>query len=170
MAGVKAELTLSIDATLTGTGDLGDPKQRVIINEALSLLAGTDAVNKADILFQDSRNIAASGNEDLDFAGVLTTAFGATIAAAELVAVFIKAHATNVNNVRFGPTASVGALGPFADITDRLSIKPGEYIVLVSESGWAITATTADKWNFANSGSGTGVDYDIVVIARTVAA
>lgn len=170
MAGVRAIIALNIDATLTGAGDLGNPKQRVVIEELLTLLEGTDAINKCDLLWQDTRTIAASGNEDLDFAGVLTTAFGATVAAAELVVVFIKAHSGNTNNVKVGPTASVGALGPFADITDRLSIKPGEWQIFVSESGWAITATTADKWNIANSGGTTGVDYDILVLARTVAA
>lgn len=170
MPGVVAEISLSIDATLTGSNDLGNPKQRVPVNETIQLLAGTNAVNKADLLFSDTRTIAASGNEDLDLAGVLASAFGATIAAAEIVLLYIKAADANTNNVVVGPAASAGALGPFGDASDRLSIRPGEFLPLISQTGWAVTATSADKINVSNSGAGTGVTYDILIIGRSVAA
>lgn len=170
MPGVTANIAFSFDATLAGSSDLGSPKQRVTISKALALIAGTDAVNKADILFADTRTIAASGNEDLDLAGVLTDAFGATVAAAEVVAIFIAAAAGNTNNVVVGPAAAAGFMGPFGAATDRIAIKPGEWQPFVSQSGWPVTATSADKLNVANSGAGTGVDYDIVILGRTVAA
>lgn len=170
MPGVTADIAFSLDATLVGSSDLGSPRQRVTISKALALIAGTDAVNKADILFADTRTIAASGNEDLDLAGVLANAFGATVAAAEVVAIFIAAAAANTNNFVVGPAAAAGFTGPFGDVTDRISIKPGEWQAFISRSGWAVTAATADKLNVANSAAGTGVDYDIVIIGRTVAA
>lgn len=170
MAGVKANISFSIDATASGTSDLGDPKQRVTVSEELDFIAGTDAVNKANILFADTRTLAASATENLDFAGTLANAFGQTIAAAEILAIFIRAADGNTNSVRFGPASSNGFTGPFADATDRLNVKPGEYIGLVSETGWPVTAGTGDLLTVLNSAGGTPVTYDVVVLGRTVAA
>jgi hypothetical protein len=170
MAGVRANISLSIDATLTGAADLGTPKQRVLIEKALSFVPGTAATDEANILFADSRTLAASANEDLDLAGVLTNAFGATIAAAEVVAIFISAAEGNTNSVSVTRPASNGFAGPFLAAGDGVSVKPGEFTFFASQSGWAVTAGTGDLINVANSGAGTSVTYDIVIIARTVAA
>lgn len=170
MAGVRANIALTIDATLTGTGDLGSPKQRVPIDELIQLSEGTAAVDEANILFQDTRTLAASANEDLDLAGSLTNAFGATIAAAEVVLLFIRAASGNTNNVNVTRPASNGFAGPFLAAGDGVSIKPGEWQVFVSQTGWAVTAGTGDLVNIANSAGGSSVSYDVVVIARTVAA
>lgn len=170
MAGVNASIAVSLDAVLTGASDLGNPKQRVQIAEALEFLAGTDAVNKADLLFADTRTLAASATENLDLAGGLSNAFGAVFTAAEIVAIYIKASAANTNAVRFGPASSNGFVGPFADATDRLNVLPGEWHLLVSQKGWAVTAGTGDLLTVLNAAGGTSVTYDIVIIGRTVAA
>lgn len=169
MAGVTATIALNIDATLTGTGDLGNPKQRVTISEELALLAGTDAINKADLMFQDTRTLAASGTEDLDLAGVLATAFGATITAAELVLLYVKAHDANTNNVNVTRPASNG-VPIFLAAGDGRGIKPGQHMVILDEGGIAITVATGDLITITNSGGMTGVTYDVLIIARSVAA
>lgn len=170
MAGVNASISLTIDASLAGTSDLGTPKQRVLIEEGLSFLPGTDAVNKANVLFADTRTLAASATENLDLAGVLLNAFGAAVAAAEIVLILIRAAAANTNSVVFGPAAANGFAGPFGDASDRLSVKPGEFQALVSRSGWAVTAGTGDLVTVANGAAGTPVTYDVLIIGRTVAA
>lgn len=170
MAGVSANIAVSLDAVLTGASDLGNPKQRVQIAEALTFIAGTDAVNKADLLFADTRTLAASGTENLDLAGTLTNAFGAVFTAAEIVAIYIKAAAGNTNAVRFGPAAANGFVGPFNAATDRLNVLPGEFALLVSQMGWAVTAGTGDLLTVLNAAGGTGVTYDVVILGRTVAA
>lgn len=168
MAGVTANISLVIDVTYAGAGDLGTPKQRVLVQEALALASGTDAVNKADVFFSDTRQLAASASEDLDLAGVLADAFGATITAAEIVLVYVKAKAANTNSVIVG-AASAPFAGPLG-ATGTYTIKPGEYYLAVSQSGWAVGAGSTDDLKIANSAGGTAVDYDIVVIGRTVAA
>lgn len=170
MAGVRGDIRLIIDLNQSGTGDLGTPKLSVNVEKVLSLIPGTDAVNKANILFQDTRTLAASANEDLDLVGVLTDAFGATINTAEVLLVYISASTGNTNAVEFGPAASAGALLGFKDASDRLVIRPGKYACLANGDGWAITATTADKVNIANAGAGSSVTYDIIIVGRTVAA
>ena len=171
MAGVNAEISLKNTAQQIGSADLGSPRMTLTpIEELLQFISGTDAVNKLDLMFSDQRTVAASSNEDIDLAGSLSDAFGSTITAAEVVAIFIKAASGNTNNVNVTRPASNGFAGPFLAAGDGISVKPGEYALLVSQSGWAVTAGTGDLLNIANSSSGTGVTYDIVVLARTVAA
>jgi len=170
MAGVRGSIALSIDLTDTAAGDLGSAKSRVAVSKALSLLAGTDATNKGNILFADTRTVALSANENIDLSGALSDAFGASIVAAEIVAIYIEAAAANVNSVQVTRPASNGFIGPFMATGDGVSIKPGEYALFVSQSGWAVTAATGDLLNIANSGAGTSVTYNIVVVGRTVAA
>lgn len=167
---VTANIALQFDATLTGSSDLGNPKQRVDIAETLQFLPGTDTIGKADILFADTRTLAASANETLDLAGVLLNAFGQTLTAAEIVAIFVRAAAGNTNNVLVGPAASNGFLGPWGAATDRTKVTPGDWHLLTCQGGWPVTATTADLIFAGNSGSGTAVTYDIVILGRTVAA
>lgn len=170
MAGVRGDISLRINLTQSGTGDLGTPKMRATADKILSLSEGTDATNKANIMFADTRTVALSANENIDLSGALSDAFGASIVAAEIVAIYISAAAANVNNVQVTRPASNGFIGPFMATGDGVSIKPGEYALFVSQSGWAVTAATGDLLNIANSGAGTSVTYDIIVVGRTVAA
>jgi len=170
-AGVTARISVELAASLTGSNDLGTPKLKLAdIAKVLELAPGTAATDEANILFSDTRTIAASGNEDIDLAGSLSSAFGATITAAEIVAIYIAAASGNTNNVQVTRPASNGFIGPFLAAGDGVAIKPGEYQLLVSGSGWAVTAGTGDLINIANSSSGTGVTYDLVIIGRTTAA
>lgn len=170
MAGVRGDIRFSMDLTHVGANDIGSPKMPVDVDKLLSLVAGTDATNKANVLFSDRRTLAASANEDIDLAGALTDAFGSTIAAAEVVAIFVSAASGNTNNVNVTRPASNGFAGPFLAAGDGVSIKPGEWQAFVSQSGWAVTSATGDLLNIANSGAGTPVTYDIVIVGRTVAA
>jgi hypothetical protein len=170
MAGVRGTINLGIDLTQIGSNDLGSPKMRVSVSKALALLEGTAAVDQANLLFTDTRTLAASATEDLDLSGVLSSAFGATITAAEIVAVFVSAADGNTNNVNVTRPASNGFIGPFLAAGDGVAVKPGEWLVAVSESGWAVTAATGDLLTFTNSSSGTPVTYDVIIVGRTVAA
>lgn len=169
--GVRATLSVSLIALLTGAAVAGE-SPRFKIDEAMAaeFAPGTATVDEANLLYSADRTLGASATEDLDFSGVLSTPLGLSIAAAEITIILVQAAAGNVNNVEFGPTASVGFLGPFKDLSDRQAIKPGEFALFVSRSGWPVTAATGDKWTFTNSGGTTGVTYTIHVIGRTVAA
>lgn len=169
MAGVRAQFKTSIAAALFGSADLGTPVLELDdINDLIQFEPGTDAVSKADLLFSDQRTLAASATENLDLSGVLTDAFGAVITAAEIVAIYVKAAKTNVNNVIIGNVAN-GFVGPLG-ATGTYTVKPGETFVAVSQSGWAVTAATADLLKLANSAGGSAVVYDVILVGRSVAA
>lgn len=169
MAGVRGDIALHINLTQIGATGLGTPKLAVAIEEVLTLAPGTAAINQANCFYQSlGRSVAASSSEDLDLAGVLVDAFGATITAAEIVAIYIKAHSTNVNNAVVG-AATAPFAGPLG-AAGTYSILPGEWYLAVSEKGWVVGAGTTDDLKIANSGSGSAVVYDILIVGRTVAA
>ena len=67
MAGVTAEIALTISAALTGTQDLGTPNFRAAsISEILQFTEGNGALGLADVAFSDNRTLAASATENLD--------------------------------------------------------------------------------------------------------
>lgn len=170
MAGVRGNITLRIDLNQVGSSDLGTPDIDVNVEKVLSLIEGTAATDEANVLFADRRTVALSANEDLDLAGALTDSLGGSITAAEIVGVFIIAAAGNTNSVNVTRPASNGFAGPFLAAGDGVSVAPGGWFGAVNEAGWAVTAGTGDLINVANSGAGTSVTYDVIIVGRTVAA
>lgn len=167
MPGVTADILLQIDALMSGAAVGGAaPVYQKEIEKRVQIAPGTGALGKADLMYAATRQIAASGNDPLDLAGVLVGPVGgAALTAAEVIAVYIEAAATNVNDVVMGggSAAWVGPLGA----AGTLALKPGEFAFLSSIAGWPVTPTTADILRIANSGAGTPVDYTILVIARS---
>jgi hypothetical protein len=169
-AGVTADIAVSIRASLAGTADLGTPRVPANVDFLQQFIAGTDATSKADLLFADTRTLAASGTENLDLAGVLATGLGVTITAAEVVAIWVKASAANTNSVVLFGAATNAFNGPLSGTTPKHTLQPGNGVLMTCAQGWPVVAGTGDLLLVANSGGTTGVDYDIVIIARTVVA
>ena len=164
---LTAEILTRVKFAYTKSGDYGPTELNDKVQSLIQLTSGTGA-NQADILFVDDRSITASGTDDLDLAGVLSDAFGDTIAAAEIVAIMIVASASNTNNLVIG--GDTNDLPIFADGSDEISLKPGGVILMAcpTAAGLAtVTAGTGDVLGLANSGSGTAVAYTICIIARS---
>lgn len=165
---LETTIYAGIAATLTGSPDLGAARYVLDPSPVLALLRTGTAASKADLIFSDTRTIAASSNEDLDLAGVLTGPLGTTLTFVKVKAIFVKAASGNTNSVVVKPASSNGFTGPFGASTHTLTIPPGGALLLAAPvSGWAVTAGTGDKINIANSSSGTSVDYDIVVVGTS---
>jgi hypothetical protein len=169
MAGVAASLSVGIHAKQTGTADLGTPQIVVDILKEIDFSPGTANVNQANILFSDTRTLGASATENLDVAGVLADALGATIAAAEIVAIYFAAAPGNVNDVQVTRPAANG-VPLFLAAGDGFAIGPGDFNLRTYRNGVTVTPGTGDLITVANGGAGTSVTYDVVIIGRTVAA
>jgi hypothetical protein len=169
-AGVTASISLDIQAQLVGTADLGTPRAPANLSALLQLVPGTDTTSKADLMFADTRTLAASATENLDLTGVLTQALGSAFNAAEVVAIAIKADPLNTNDVILGGAASNAFVGPFSGTTPAMSTAPGDFNVLTCKRGWPVTAATGDLLKVTNGGGTTPVSYSIIIIGRTVAA
>lgn len=169
MQGVAATIDLSIRAKQTGTADLGTPQISLDIAKQVAMVPGTAALGQANVLFSDTRTLAPSTGEDLDLAGVLADALGATIAAAEVVAIYIGAAQGNTNDVVLTRPAANG-VPLFLAAGDGLAIGPGDSFLFTNRKGITVTAATGDLVHVANGAAGTPVSYDVIVFGRTVAA
>ena len=164
---LTSEIRVKITARQSASLDLGTRASTVTVEKALPFANGTLA-NQADLVWSDERTLAASATEDLDLAGVLTDAFGATITAAELVAIYVEAAAANTNDVVVGDaTAPIPLIG---GTNGTVSVKPGGCFLLAAPgaAGQAtIGAGATDDLKISNSGSGTAVTFKIVILARS---
>jgi hypothetical protein len=162
-------LAVAAFAEQSTTIDLGTSRAPQSLSRKMELGSGTGAGN-ADRVFSDRRTLAASGTEDLDLAGVLVDAFGATITFARIKGIVIAAAAGNSNNVVVGAAAS----NPWATLlgaTHTLTLRPGAFVAVgtgaADATGYAVTASTGDLLKVANSGAGTSVTYDIHIIGAS---
>lgn len=172
---LAAEILVRLKARQKGGNDYGSGGIfEPTIEEILQFADGT-GVNQADIAFFDERSINASSNDDLDLAGALSSAFGATIAAAELVALLVvnkpkdPAASPNVSDLTIGVgtnpvTGFLGGTNPTIG-----PIKPGGFVFLGSPhaSGLgAVSGGSADVLRIAN-GSGGTAKVQVGILARS---
>ena len=143
----------------------GGATQSVSAKHVLPLTTGTSA-GQANIVFTSTRTLAASANETLDLICSLTDAFGQTVNAVKIVALYVRAAAANTNQVVVGGAASNGFVAPFGSATDAVKLPPGASLNLINDAGWTAVAGTGDLLKIANGGSGTPVTYDIAIVAR----
>ncbi|WP_068925032.1 hypothetical protein [Planobispora rosea] len=163
-------MAFSARALLQLTADLTSPLDLVTGSAPLSFARQVNfsdgaGLNAANRIWSDERTLAASATENLDFAGSLTDAFGATITLARVKALIVAASSANSNNVVVG-----GGSNPFTNwvsgTTPAVIVRPGGLLALVAPdaTGYAVTAGTGDQLQMANSGAGSSVTYQIVVI------
>lgn len=166
---LSTQVVAWVRPTQTNPLDLGTGTFSPDLAKTDFLLTNGTGANQADRLWADTRTINASSNEDLDLAGSLTDAFGATITLARVKLIYVKAAAGNTNNVVVGGAASNGLLNWVADATDKINVRPGGVLLLAAPdaTAYAVTAATGDLLRIANSGAGTSVTYDIVIVGSS---
>jgi hypothetical protein len=166
---LSSSFAISAAGELSSVLDLGTARAPASVSKSVAFTSGVGA-GQADKLFSDRRTLAASGTEDLDLAGVLLDAFGAAITFARVKGLLITAAVANTNNVVIGAASS----NPWATLlnsTGTLTLKPGATVGLFAgaadPTAYAVTAGTGDLLKVANSGAGTAVSYDIVIIGAS---
>lgn len=165
MTSLNTNVRASIAAVNKKTLDGRDVVDRMPDAADIILGIGT-GYGKADIAFMDTRTLAASTTENIDLAGALVDAFGATIAAAKVKAILIENPEASLSNLTVGAAGSNTFVGPFNDATDAIVLKPGDRFVAVSRTGWTVTAATGDILKVAN-GAGGSANYNIEIIAAS---
>lgn len=165
---LTTDISLQVIATLTSVLDLATGTVPLNKRTLISLATGTGAA-QADKIFHDQRTLAASATEDLDLAGGLTDAFGATLTFARIKAIIVIAASANTNNVLVGGAASNQFINWVSDATDKIVVRPGGMFALVASdaTSYAVTAATGDLLRIGNSAGGTGVTYDIIIVGAS---
>jgi hypothetical protein len=164
---LNTTVTARVESTLTSSLDLATATVPLDLHTRIALASGTGA-SAADLIFHDTRTLAASGTEDLDLAGVLTSPLGATLTYVEVKVVFIRALAANTNSVRVTRPAANG-VPLFVAAGDGIDVQPGAVFLWANpgDGGVTVTAGTGDLITVTNSGAGTGVTYDVVIIGAS---
>lgn len=160
-------ISLQVQSTLTSALDLVTATAPLQYNLVQELTTGTGA-NQADMLWSDTRTLAASGTEDLDLAGSLTGPLGTTLTFARIKYVLFKAAGGNTNNVVVSRPAANG-VPLFAAASDAIALPPGGWFTwgAPTATGVVVTTATGDLITVTNSAGGTGVTYDVVVIGAS---
>lgn len=159
----------NVAATLNNALDLGVIATAPLsVSQSYGFSTGVLA-GQADKIFADTRTITASSNDDIDLAGVLVDALGATITFARIKAIVVRASAGNTNNLVMGGGATNPVVTILTGTTPALTIRPGGSFVLIAPDavGYVITAATADILRFTNGGAGSSVTYDLIIIGAS---
>ena len=164
---LTTKLTVQVAAALTRADEFSTARDDLLRTYAKELASGT-AASQADMVWRDRRTIAASSSENLDLASTLTDALGAAATFAKVKAILVIASDANTNEVVVGGAASNAFVGPFGGTTPTVSVRPGGvFFVAAPAAGWTVTFSTGDILKVANSSSGTGVTYDIIIIGTS---
>lgn len=165
---LSTKITASLTATLTDALDLSTATDPLSYTARTTMTSGTGA-NQADMLWHDRRTIAASSDEDLDLAGSLVDGLGNTQTFARVKLLMVSAAAANTNNVNVTSDGSAGVPGLFLALGDGVVVRPGGLFLWVAPDATAaaVTASTGDLLNVANSSSGSTVTYDVVIIGAS---
>lgn len=168
-ATIKASIAISeagSNAFSSGPFWNGEMSTTIVLSD------GTTA-GKADLSYMAERTVASGANDDIDLAGVLVDALGATVTAAELVAIMIKNvqldGTVNTTDLTIGAGTNpvVGFMGGTTPTIGP--IKPGGVVLLAASDVaglGAVTASTGDILRVANS-SGAENKYQIAILARS---
>lgn len=166
MSGVMdhANVVLKVDSVGLSALDARNATDPVQFDWTQLFGNGTGA-NQASQQFYDSRTLVASATENLDLAGSLTNAFGATITFTKIKAIAVKAAAGNTNDVQVSRGSSNGFVG-FLAASDGLVVRPGGVFLLTAPdaNGIAVTAGTGDILTITNSAGSTPVTYEIWIL------
>jgi hypothetical protein len=165
---LTSKLTVAAQADLANALDLAAAQVPLGFKKQIDLTTGTGA-GQADRIFHDTRELAASASEDLDLAGGLVDALGASLTFARVKGLIVAAEPTNVNNVVVGGAAANQFVGPFGAAAHTLAVRPNGVLALFASDGvgYVVTAATGDLFKIANSGAGTPVKYSIVIIGAS---
>lgn len=165
MTTASGRLLVDLAVNISSGLDLAGVSSPLRYARQLDLAPGSGA-GQISKVFHDQRTLAASATEDLDLAASLTDPLGATLTFAKVRLLLVYAAPGNTNLVNVGGASSNGFITPFGDATDVVKVRPGGLLLMTAPdlTGLAVTASTADLLKIANSGSGTGVTYDIVIL------
>jgi hypothetical protein len=145
--------------------DMGTAAASLVKTITQTLADGTGS-DQIDEMWQDSRTLAISGSDSLDFAGGLTDGLGNTITmtAVKVILIYNKSSAQTLT-IGAGTNPLINWIG---DSSDVVKLPPGGVFLLSApKAGYAITGGTGDTLKIAN-GAGATCDYDIVLLGVSV--
>ena len=175
----SVDFNLALVAILSKTGGQVTPETirgGPTLNQLMSFTSGTGD-DQADKLYVASGTLAASGNVQIDLAGTVLDYFGAAITFAKVKILVIK----NMSNVLSTPTDAVFSIGggtdgsgaaAFSTIFDAADNKlllnaGGVFCLAVPDTGYVVTAGSADILRIQNLDAEDQGQYEVVIIGAS---
>jgi len=152
---LNAKASISVAANSQQSLDNSTPNDPFSMPMSISWAFGSGA-SEFDLVFHDTRIVAAAGNEELDLAGSLTDGFGNTLTYANIKVLAIMnvsdqtlttpAHTATAAIINIGGAAANTWDGPFNDSTDEIILGAGDMFIVTRKAaaGMAVTAGTGD--------------------------
>lgn len=162
---IAGSLRVQFASTWTNTLDLSAPVDTVsqIVNQAFT--NGT-AADQAQVVWHDERTLTTGANEDLDLAGVLSSAFGVvTFTNVKYLVVQVTTTTTGYT-LELGGKGSNAWVGALKDTSDILTLQAGSVLALSAPvDGYTVTAGTGDLLKVNNPSAGS-VTYRIWIVGE----
>lgn len=163
-------LTSSLSVTVKGTYsddlDLQDPEANLSYSFSDSMTNGT-GVDQCDLMFYDQDTVASGTPDDIDLAGVLKTAFGATITFVKIKLIFIENKSATAGEILTIGNDVNGLVNWVGAATHTVKVTPAGCLCLWAPSlaAYAVTAATGDILQIA-SDSGT-ITYNLILMGTS---
>ena len=175
LSDLTATWKLIVEATAKKATDLTVPSETLNLTKTLKFIFGTGA-GQVDQVFHDRRTLAGGASEELDLAGALTNAFGATVTFAKIKGIAIinrsnetlDGHSPTDADLDIGGAAANAFQGPFVDSSDKLNLAAGAPLLIAKPDadGWTVTAGTGDLLKIENKDGSEEAVYDIVLVGE----
>jgi len=184
MATDLTSLSATIVAKISGSAqkafDLGTSKAGFACELTKSLSFGTEA-GQINQVWGDRRVLAKATAENIDLAGVLTNALGATATFAKIKGIIVRnrsdeadlhADHTAVTDAQLvvggtpeAPNEAKGFQGPSHEAGDAEDVEAGNVFLITNfGAGWAITADDADLFPIENTDADDQALYEIILL------
>ncbi|MEO3875527.1 hypothetical protein ABGB18_42670 [Nonomuraea sp. B12E4] len=156
-----------LQSELTAPLDLSTPTSLLKLARQLNFAEGAGA-GQANMIWHDKVTINASSTQTVDLAGTLTGPFGTTLTFARVKMLLVLASPGNTNNVNVVRDSTNG-VPLFLAAGDGVPVKPGGMLWWYdpTAAGVSVTAGSGDLLNLVNSGAGTSVSADVVVVGAS---
>jgi len=127
--------------------------------------------NQADLLWHDTRTIAAGANDDLDLTALVKSLHGGsiTLSLAKVKAILIHNTAEDAaEDLQVDSSAPASIVAPFGgSATSLVEIPADSPLLLVNRNaGWPVVEGSADILRITNLGTGP-IDYKIVIVGTS---
>jgi len=168
---LTSSVRINLNWTLTNTpsGGVSTDSSSGSVTFSDSLANGTGA-DQADIVYAATGTIAASGTLNLDLAGVLSSAFGATLTFVKVKCFYFTLTTdTTSSAVALGGAGTNPAALWFKDSSDKEQVRNGGCTLhwAPDSTAWGVTAGTGDRFLITNEDGTNTATYQLVILGTS---
>jgi len=176
LTNISASMRMVLSITAEKAIDMGSTPSAPLAKSETHAPAFGSGDNQVNQIWWDTRILAGAATEDIDLAGSLTNAFGATVTLATAKFIWIHNRSDEVStspvhsvatdaHMTIGNAAATQFVGPFGAAAHTLTLQAGDWLgISCLKAGWATTGGALDKLKILNSDATDELMYDILIL------